>query len=64
MPEPAHLIRRTRVDWPGLALLIVGIGSLQILLERGESKDWFDSREIIIEAARPRSGWPRSSGTS
>ncbi len=51
VPEPAHLIRRTRVDWPGLALLIVGIGSLQVLLERGESKDWFDSREIIMEAA-------------
>jgi hypothetical protein len=47
----SHLIRRTRVDWPGLALLIVGIGSLQVLLERGESKDWFDSREIIVEAA-------------
>src|SRR6478672_1711621 len=50
VPEPAHLIRRTRVDWLGLALLIVGIGALQILLERGESKDWFESREIVVEA--------------
>jgi len=50
VPEPAHLIRRTRVDWLGLALLILGIGALQILLERGESKDWFESREIIVEA--------------
>ena len=53
------------MDWLGLALLIVGIGSLQILLERGERKDWFESREIIVEAivaaARPRR---RSSGTS
>jgi len=46
VPEPEHLIRRTRVDWLGLAFLIVGIGALQILLERGESKDWFESREI------------------
>jgi MFS transporter, DHA2 family, multidrug resistance protein len=51
VPEPAHLIRRTAVDWLGLALLIVGIGALQILLERGESKDWFESREIVVEAA-------------
>jgi DHA2 family multidrug resistance protein len=50
VPEPAHLIRRTAVDWLGLALLIVGIGALQILLERGESKDWFESREIVVEA--------------
>ena len=49
VPEPAHLIRRTRVDWLGLAFLILGIGALQILLERGESKDWFESREIIVE---------------
>jgi DHA2 family multidrug resistance protein len=50
VPEPAHLIRRTRVDWLGLAFLILGIGALQVLLERGESKDWFESREIIAEA--------------
>jgi DHA2 family multidrug resistance protein len=50
VPEPAHLIRRTRVDWLGLALLILGIGALQVLLERGESKDWFESREIIVES--------------
>jgi DHA2 family multidrug resistance protein len=37
VPEPAHQVRRTGVDWLGLALLIVGIGALQILLERGES---------------------------
>ena len=49
VPEPGHLIRRTRVDWLGLALLIIGIGALQVLLERGESKDWFESREIIVE---------------
>ncbi|HET6576887.1 MAG TPA: DHA2 family efflux MFS transporter permease subunit [Gemmatimonadales bacterium] len=50
VPEPGHAVARTGMDWPGLALLIVGIGSLQILLERGESKDWFQSREIVVEA--------------
>jgi MFS transporter, DHA2 family, multidrug resistance protein len=50
VPEPEHVIRRTRVDWLGLAFLIVGIGALQVLLERGERKDWFESREIVVEA--------------
>jgi DHA2 family multidrug resistance protein len=40
-----------RVDWLGLGLLIAGIGCLQTLLERGESQDWFDSREIVFYAA-------------
>jgi DHA2 family multidrug resistance protein len=35
-----------RVDWPGLGLLALGIGTLQTLLERGERLDWFASREI------------------
>ena len=38
------------MDWAGLALLILGIGALQIMLERGEAKDWFETREIVIEA--------------
>lgn len=51
VPEPAHANEQAdHVDWLGLLLLIVGIGSLQILLERGEARDWFDSREITIEA--------------
>jgi DHA2 family multidrug resistance protein len=50
VPEPDHAVSRTAMDWLGLALLIVGIGSLQIMLERGESKDWFESREISTEA--------------
>jgi DHA2 family multidrug resistance protein len=37
------------VDWLGLALLIIGIGCLQVLLERGESKGWLESNEIRIE---------------
>jgi DHA2 family multidrug resistance protein len=50
VPEPEHHIEvPDRVDWVGLALLIAGIGALQIMLERGESHDWFASREIIVE---------------
>ena len=35
------------VDWLGIALLIVGIGSLQYVLEEGNRKDWFNERLIV-----------------
>jgi DHA2 family multidrug resistance protein len=35
-------------DWIGLLLLATGVGSLQLLLERGERLDWFASREIVL----------------
>ena len=31
----------TRVDWTGIILLTIGIGSLQTVLERGQTEDWF-----------------------
>ncbi len=34
------------VDWLGIFLLTVGIGSLQVVLERGESEDWFETPYI------------------
>lgn len=36
------------VDWLGMFLLILGIGSLQLVLEQGESNDWFDSKLIVL----------------
>jgi len=42
--------RATRVDWTGLVLLALGIGTLQTMLERGERLDWFSSREIVLYA--------------
>ena len=50
VPEPEHVNERVdHVDWLGLALLIIGIGCLQVLLERGEARGWFESNEIRIE---------------
>lgn len=43
---PKPVVRRT--DWPGLFLLIIGIGTLQTVLERGETEDWFDTPYIIV----------------
>ena len=39
-----------KFDLFGFALLGLALGSLQLLLERGQQKDWFDSIEIWIEA--------------
>lgn len=41
----------SKVDWLGIVLLAVGIGALQIMLERGERLQWFDSGEIQLYAA-------------
>ena len=35
-----------RVDWPGLGMLAVGIGALQVVLDKGEREDWFSSNFI------------------
>jgi MFS transporter, DHA2 family, multidrug resistance protein len=38
-----------RFEWIGFAVLSLGIGALQLMLDRGEDQDWFTSREIITE---------------
>jgi DHA2 family multidrug resistance protein len=35
-----------KLDYIGIALLVVGIGSLQILLDKGQEDDWFGSHFI------------------
>ena len=39
-----------RFDWIGFAVLSLGIGGMQMMLDRGQDQDWFTSREIIVEA--------------
>ena len=41
---------RLRFDWVGFAVLTMGIGALQLMLDRGQDQDWFSSSEIVIEA--------------
>src|SRR5258705_1976216 len=50
--DPPHLERRRggRVDWPGLAVLVVGVGAFQTMLERGNKEDWFASPMIVALA--------------
>ncbi|MBI1774945.1 MAG: DHA2 family efflux MFS transporter permease subunit [Proteobacteria bacterium] len=42
--------RARSLDALGFALLSLAIGAFQMLLDRGELKDWFGSTEIVIEA--------------
>jgi MFS transporter, DHA2 family, multidrug resistance protein len=39
-----------RFDWFGFIALAVGIGSMQLALDRGEQLGWLESNEIVIEA--------------
>ena len=39
-----------KLDWFGFGTLSLSIGALQVMLDRGEIKDWFGSGEIVIEA--------------
>jgi DHA2 family multidrug resistance protein len=39
-----------RFDWTGFAVLALGLGALQMMLDRGQDQDWFSSGEIITEA--------------
>ena len=39
-----------KFDWFGFGTLSLAIGAFQIMLDRGEIKDWFGSSEIVIEA--------------
>ena len=48
LQDPPDVARRKNtVDWAGIGLLSVGVGSLQYVLEEGNSKDWFQSMMII-----------------
>jgi DHA2 family multidrug resistance protein len=47
---PQEEVVRRRFDFLGFGSLAVAIASLQLMLGRGPSQDWFSSREIVIEA--------------
>jgi DHA2 family multidrug resistance protein len=48
--EPAHARNAETIDWLGIGFLVVGLGALQTVLERGESEDWFSRRYIVVLA--------------
>lgn len=46
-PKYAEKKGRGEVDWWGIALLAISVGSLQYILEKGHDDDWFESPTII-----------------
>lgn len=49
--DPPYLKRRklseTRIDYTGLGFVALGLGTLQVILDKGQRDDWFDSRFIL-----------------
>jgi len=49
--DPAYLVRRQlkglKIDYTGLGLLAVGLGFLQVVLDKGQREDWFSSDFIV-----------------
>jgi DHA2 family multidrug resistance protein len=55
--EETQKQEKMRFDWFGFIALAIGIGALQLMLDRGEQVGWFDSREIWIEAIVSATGF-------
>lgn len=47
---PSRPIDRRRFDLFGFVYIGIGLAAMQLALDRGQEKDWFESWEIIIEA--------------
>ncbi|HYP70921.1 MAG TPA: DHA2 family efflux MFS transporter permease subunit, partial [Variovorax sp.] len=42
------VVRKVPIDAIGLALLVLWVGSLQLMLDKGKELDWFHSAEIVL----------------
>lgn len=51
-PPYIHRLRQSgiRPDFIGFALLVLGVGALQVMLDKGQQEDWFGSRFITTLA--------------
>jgi DHA2 family multidrug resistance protein len=46
---PSRPIVRRTLDVFGASMLAIGLCALQLMLDRGQHKDWFESTEIVVE---------------
>jgi len=48
-PHEYNIDRKAiKIDYIGIALLIVWVGALQYILERGQTEDWFAAKHIVV----------------
>jgi DHA2 family multidrug resistance protein len=50
--DPPYMVRKTlkqglKIDFIGLGLLSVGLGFVQVVLDKGQTDDWFESHFIV-----------------
>jgi MFS transporter, DHA2 family, multidrug resistance protein len=43
-------VKKAPIDGVGLALLVIWVGSLQVMLDKGKDLDWFSSTTIVVLA--------------
>jgi DHA2 family multidrug resistance protein len=48
--EDRHARSKIRFDWTGFLALAIAIGCFQLMLDRGQRNDWFESVETVTEA--------------
>ena len=46
---PSRSLVKRRLDIFGAVALAIGLGALQLMLDRGQSNDWFEARETWVE---------------
>ena len=46
---PSRPIARRAMDYFGFLALAVGLGAMQLMLDRGQHVDWFQSTEVVVE---------------
>jgi MFS transporter, DHA2 family, multidrug resistance protein len=50
LPKMPPVANPRPLDAFGFATLALGVGAMQMMLDRGERLDWFDATEIVVEA--------------
>src|SRR5690242_20095162 len=49
--DPPYIGRQKRgIDYWGIGMLALGVGALQVVLDKGQEEDWFSSNWILITA--------------
>jgi MFS transporter, DHA2 family, multidrug resistance protein len=45
---PQRGIKDIKTDWIGMGLLVLAVGALQFVLDQGQTRDWFNSKVIVV----------------